>query len=328
MMEGNPIPEFDSEESLVTGASLADIARRNSSRLVFPEMHTGDVFMHNYTVFHAVAPVQKGERYTLIFFYDMDHPVLDEVKEKEINVELNNEFEETVNLAYFNRELPDEPMNIVGEDIEDKYDFQASTDDIFHIISQKTGKTLQVLELPSELDEDNLRIWVGPGGKPMFEGVENFDDEEDNDEEDDDDDDEEKILSNVDLVDEDEDDEHDENNREFLFDMTLVNHYEDVDLYRVFNYNDLQYDGSWKRGLARMLITRKMGKQERISCRPGDVFEVVRQKTSQVLERIVIPREHDDGEIEIGGVAVDEADNNAYEQEEEDKQEESDGDIK
>jgi len=48
-------------------------SQRNKSGLVFPQLKTGDAFLHNFSVYHAVAPIKKGIRYSLILFYDSDH---------------------------------------------------------------------------------------------------------------------------------------------------------------------------------------------------------------------------------------------------------------
>ncbi|EJK46818.1 hypothetical protein THAOC_34497 [Thalassiosira oceanica] len=50
--------------------------RENTSELVFPDMHAGDVLVHNFTVWHAVAPIERGTRYSFVLFYDMDNPAI------------------------------------------------------------------------------------------------------------------------------------------------------------------------------------------------------------------------------------------------------------
>jgi len=39
-------------------------------------MHAGDVLVHNFTVWHAVAPIVRGTRYSFVLFYDMDNPAI------------------------------------------------------------------------------------------------------------------------------------------------------------------------------------------------------------------------------------------------------------
>ena len=44
--------------------------------IVFPNMSAGDVLIHNFTVWHAVAPIESGSRYSFVLFYDMDNPAI------------------------------------------------------------------------------------------------------------------------------------------------------------------------------------------------------------------------------------------------------------
>jgi hypothetical protein len=69
---GNPRPNFPEEK--LTYNYLEHIQRQNTSELVFPNTPQGSLLIHNYTLYHAIAPIQKGIRYSLIFFYDMHHP--------------------------------------------------------------------------------------------------------------------------------------------------------------------------------------------------------------------------------------------------------------
>jgi len=54
------------------------IKRENTSEIVFPETDVGDIVMHNYTVWHAVAPIEEGVRYSMNFFYDDHNPMLED----------------------------------------------------------------------------------------------------------------------------------------------------------------------------------------------------------------------------------------------------------
>ncbi|KAL7551734.1 hypothetical protein ACHAWF_014921 [Thalassiosira exigua] len=49
----------------------------NTSEVVFPEAELGEAIIHNYTVWHGVAPIDEGARYSLIFFFDEDNPMLE-----------------------------------------------------------------------------------------------------------------------------------------------------------------------------------------------------------------------------------------------------------
>lgn len=55
---------------------LNELKRGNTSDLVFPPLGMGDVLIHNFTVWHAVAPIEAGTRYSFVLFYDMDNPAI------------------------------------------------------------------------------------------------------------------------------------------------------------------------------------------------------------------------------------------------------------
>jgi len=59
------------------------IKRENTSELVFPDLHAGDAIFYNYTVEHAVAPIEAGVRYSMAFFFDMNNPAVKEDHEEE-----------------------------------------------------------------------------------------------------------------------------------------------------------------------------------------------------------------------------------------------------
>jgi hypothetical protein len=61
-------------ENHAAAADLMLMKRQNSSSIIFPDMKTGDLFIHNYTLYHAHAPLETGTRYSLVFYYDMHHP--------------------------------------------------------------------------------------------------------------------------------------------------------------------------------------------------------------------------------------------------------------
>ena len=55
---------------------LNNIKRQNTSDIIFPKMQPGDILIHNWTVWHAVAPIEAGTRYSFVIFYDMDNPTI------------------------------------------------------------------------------------------------------------------------------------------------------------------------------------------------------------------------------------------------------------
>ena len=50
---------------------LNGLKRENTTDIVFPALQAGDVLVHNFTVWHAVAPIEVGTRYSFVLFYDM-----------------------------------------------------------------------------------------------------------------------------------------------------------------------------------------------------------------------------------------------------------------
>ena len=63
-------------EEYMTYDWLNNVKRENTTDVVFPNMGMGDVLVHNYTVWHAVAPLEVGTRYSFVLFYDMDNPAI------------------------------------------------------------------------------------------------------------------------------------------------------------------------------------------------------------------------------------------------------------
>jgi len=53
-----------------------NLQHENTTGVVFPKLETGDALIHNYTVWHAVAPIKSGIRYSMVLFFDMHNPLL------------------------------------------------------------------------------------------------------------------------------------------------------------------------------------------------------------------------------------------------------------
>lgn len=95
----------DLKEKMTTYEWANSVKRENTSELVFPDMHAGDVLIHNFTVWHGVAPLDKGERYSFVLFYDMDNPIIDDLDEGEFIVEFYHEIEDDKIVLAFVEEL-------------------------------------------------------------------------------------------------------------------------------------------------------------------------------------------------------------------------------
>lgn len=90
---------------------LNDLKRENTSDVVFPDMKGGDVLIHNFTVWHGVAPVTRGARYSFVLFYDMDNPAIQQDFDKSSDV-----IEAT-----FYHEIKDTTIDLVFVEGEKKY---------------------------------------------------------------------------------------------------------------------------------------------------------------------------------------------------------------
>jgi hypothetical protein len=110
------------------------LQRENTTGVVFPKLETGDALIHNYTVWHAVAPIQTGIRYSLVLFFDMHNPLLDHNGDFYddyflINMTIKHEIQEcdptTGKLVYIHDDIDvfwvndedDESLEIVSEDL-------------------------------------------------------------------------------------------------------------------------------------------------------------------------------------------------------------------
>ncbi len=99
----------DLKHEMTTYEWANTVKRENTSEIVFPNMQAGDVLIHNFTVWHGVAPLEKGERYSFVLFYDMDNPIIDDLDEGhtgEFIVEFYHEIEDEKIILAFVEELP------------------------------------------------------------------------------------------------------------------------------------------------------------------------------------------------------------------------------
>lgn len=102
---------------------LHTVKRENTSDLVFPALDGGDVLIHNFTVWHAVAPLKAGTRYSFVLFYDMDNPAIQEDFDHEededaLPVEFHNGMPQHVDLAYvYETEEGEAGVDVIEENI-------------------------------------------------------------------------------------------------------------------------------------------------------------------------------------------------------------------
>ena len=163
--DGDPRPNLDADQ--VTYDYLEQISRRNTSLIVFPEAKTGSVLIHNFTLYHAIAPIEKGTRYSLIFFYDMHHPVVEQFYPKEIDVIVKNDFDFPVDLQFVDMNEVGRNLKLFMEDINTKeFTFRARSAQRFEVTNAKTGEVVQVFYVPRDKIEGedyhvHLRVQEG-----------------------------------------------------------------------------------------------------------------------------------------------------------------------
>ena len=81
--------------------------RQNASNIVYPALGTGDLVVYNYTLYHGVAPVESGTRYSFVLFYDMDNPA--------IQVDFENEQSFAFGIAFYH-EIEDADISLLWVD--------------------------------------------------------------------------------------------------------------------------------------------------------------------------------------------------------------------
>ena len=141
---------------------LAQIKRQNTSLIVFPDSKAGSLLIHNYTLFHAIAPVEKGTRYSLIFFYDMHHPEVARFYPKNFDVVVQNDFGFPVDLYHVESNKIERTLQLVLEEITAKrFSFSGRTGERYEVLDSRTRALLQVVYLSSDVIEGtdyNVRL--------------------------------------------------------------------------------------------------------------------------------------------------------------------------
>jgi hypothetical protein len=94
--------------------------RQNASNIVYPSLGTGDLVIYNYTLYHGVAPVEAGTRYSFVLFYDMDNPAIqvDFVDELSfaLRVAFYHEIEDVdISLLWVDTTIKGHPTNVIAE---------------------------------------------------------------------------------------------------------------------------------------------------------------------------------------------------------------------
>ena len=93
--------------------------RQNASDIVFPTLGTGDLVIYNYTLFHGVAPVEAGIRYSFVLFYDMDNPAIQsDFEDDSFKVTFYHEIEDDeISLVFVDFDLTGHPPGVIEENM-------------------------------------------------------------------------------------------------------------------------------------------------------------------------------------------------------------------
>ena len=158
--DGDPRPRYRPDQ--LTYDYLEQITRRNTSLIVFPESKTGRVLIHNFTLFHAIAPIEKGTRYALIFFYDMHHPAVERFYPREIDVIVKNGFDFPVDLQFVDINEVGRNLKLVMKDINTKeFTFRAKSAQRFEVTNAKTGEVVQVFYVPDDkMEGEDCHVYL------------------------------------------------------------------------------------------------------------------------------------------------------------------------
>ena len=93
--------------------------RQNASDIVFPTLGTGDLVIYNFTLYHGVAPVEAGTRYSFVLFFDMDNPAIqidfeDFEDDDAIDVSFYHDIEDVeLSLVFVDTDVKGHPTDVI-----------------------------------------------------------------------------------------------------------------------------------------------------------------------------------------------------------------------
>ena len=157
----NPLPNFPEEK--LDYEYLEKITRENSSEIVFPEVKTGNLLIHNHTLFHAIAPIKNGTRYSLIFFYDMHHPDVKRHFPKEFEVLVDNGFDFPIDLYVVDNQSVERSLALVMDDITDKmFNFEGMPGQLYEVFDRDTGELVHSFDIYNDKEEgEEYVVYIG-----------------------------------------------------------------------------------------------------------------------------------------------------------------------
>ena len=147
--EGDPTPDLPPE--LTSYDSLEEITGRSTSVVVNPVAKTGSVLIHNFTLAHAVAPIEKGTRYSLIFCYDMHHPALERFFPEEFEVMVKNDYDFPIDIHFLEPDEGGKTLRMLEEGFDEKeFTFISTTGSRFEVTNTNTGELVQTFSVPED----------------------------------------------------------------------------------------------------------------------------------------------------------------------------------
>ena len=145
----DPIPELLDHQ--YTYDYVNKLRRENTTDVVFPNMQTGNALIHNFTVWHAVAPIETGIRYSMVLFFDMHNPCLRRDEDEDED-------------EYQDRDDDDYREDGDDDNIDDGSRFNAW---IRHEIAECDQDNGEIAYIPDNVDI----FWVDPGPKEDEESL-------------------------------------------------------------------------------------------------------------------------------------------------------------
>lgn len=143
---GDVLPNFPQEK--LNYDYLEQVTRQNTSYIVFPDAKTGSLLIHNYTLYHAIAPIEKGTRYSLIFFYDMHHPDVKRFYPEPFDVVVENSFDFPIDIYYLDNQSIERTLLLLMEDVTDKrFTFEGMPGQRYEVYASSGGDVIQIFEV-------------------------------------------------------------------------------------------------------------------------------------------------------------------------------------
>ena len=158
--EGAPVPQIPNE--WMTYNWLSTIKQKNTTITRFPKLKQGDVLIHNYTVWHAIAPLETGLKYSLVFFFDMDNPDVQDLLNKDVNATFINTLADgTIDLVWVNTNNAVDEEVVIHEAMElgVEYPLQTHDESIWRFIRREDKEV--VAEFVIQIDQDEPYVSDG-----------------------------------------------------------------------------------------------------------------------------------------------------------------------